>query len=205
MSPVSTKSNRNKSKKSGNSGSSKANWVIKVFLLAFGLSIFFSLISETLMVKVNIWVSLLILFFIIAIGVLFDIIGISVTSASEAPFHAMASDKVPGSKEAVKLIRNADIVSNFCNDIVGDICGIVSGAAGAAIASKFNKFLNIDEPWLSTLMVGIISTLTIGGKAIGKGIALDYSKDVVFNVAKLLFLIKKHLGIKPLNDKNKKR
>jgi hypothetical protein len=107
----------------------------------------------------------------------------------------MAADRVPGGKEAVKLIRNADIVSNFCNDVVGDICGILSGAAGAAIVLKALAMAkHINETALSILMAGIISTLTIGGKAIGKGIAINNSKKVVHNVALVVFTIKQRLG-----------
>jgi CBS domain containing-hemolysin-like protein len=196
----------NRSKNSENNGSIKARWVYRVFLLAFVLSVFFSFISETLMDRFNIFISIFVLLVIIAIGIIFDIIGIAVTSASETPFHAMAADKVPGGKEAVKLIRNADIVSNFCNDVVGDICGILSGAAGAAIVLKALALAkHINETALSILMAGIISTLTIGGKAIGKGIAINNSKKVVHNVALVIFTIKQRLGIDILASISGKR
>ncbi|MDD4569913.1 MAG: hypothetical protein PHE70_07320, partial [Tepidanaerobacteraceae bacterium] len=164
---------RKKSKKKNNNGSQKARWVKRVFILAFGLSVFFSLISEIVLKKVNFITSLLILLGIITIGIIFDIIGIAVTSASEVPFHAMSADRVPGSKEAVKLVRNADIVSNFCNDVVGDISGIISGAAGAPIVLKTVVYTHgRNDMFLSIFLTGIVSTLTIGGKAIGKGIAI---------------------------------
>ncbi|WDC83794.1 hypothetical protein PL321_14940 [Caloramator sp. mosi_1] len=86
---------------------------------------------------------------IIFVGIIFDIIGVAVTAAEEAPFHSLASRKVKGAKTAVKLIRNADKVSNFCNDVIGDICGVVSGAAGAIIISKLisKGFLIIKQFW----------------------------------------------------------
>lgn len=197
-------SEKKKSKK--NNGSSKAGWIYRAFILAFGLSVFFSLISEILLKKVNVSTSLFILLVIIAIGIIFDIIGIAVTSASEAPFHAMAADKIPGGKEAVKLVRNADIVSNFCNDVVGDISGIISGAAGAAIILKTAVYTRgRSEILLSILLTGIISTLTIGGKAIGKGIAINNSKTVVYSVALFLNTLKSnlHIDILPGNGGNK--
>ncbi len=186
-----------------NNGNSKTRWVHRACILAFGLSVFFSLISELLLKKVNVVVSLVVLLIIIAIGIIFDIIGIAVTSANEAPFHAMAADKIPGGKEAVKLIRNADIVSNFCNDVVGDICGIISGAAGAAIILKVAYGNN--DIILSILLTGIISTLTIGGKAIGKGIAINNSKKVVYNVALFLYMLSNrlHIDILPKNGGTK--
>jgi hypothetical protein len=200
LSPCSKKNSSGKTKRKGKNieigGNTKAKWVYRVFFLAFALSVFFSFISETILNKANTIFSVFLLLLIIIIGILFDIIGISVTSASETPFHAMAADKVPGGKEAVKLIRNADIVSNFCNDVVGDICGIISGTAGAAIVIKtLVAAKSINETVVSILVAAAISTLTIGGKAIGKGIALKNSKRIVYNVAFFLYILKKELGI----------
>jgi len=195
---------KKKSKK--NNGSSKAKWIYKVVILAFGLSVFFSAISEILLKKVNFFTSFFILLVIITIGIFFDIIGIAVASSTEAPFHAMAADKIPGGKEAVRLVRNADIVSNFCNDVVGDICGIISGAAGAAIVIKIAaNSHDRNEIFLSIILTGIISTLTIGGKALGKGIAINNSKTVVYNVALFLNKLKNNLQLDllPGNGNNK--
>lgn len=195
-----------KSKK--NNESSKTRWVYRACMMAFGLSVFFSFISEMLLDKVNIIISLIILLIIIAIGIIFDIIGIAVASANEAPFHAMAADKTPGGKEAVRLVKNADIVSNFCNDIVGDICGIISGAAGAAIVVKIavqggsNK-----EIILKMMLTGLISMLTVGGKAAGKSIAINNSKTVVQNVALFLYVLnnKLHIDILPKSNGTKRK
>jgi len=195
-----------KKKNKKNNGGSRAKWIRSVVVMAFGLSVFFSTISEILLKQVNLFISILILILIIIIGIFFDIIGVAVTSSDEAPFHAMAADKVPGSKEAVKLVRNADVVSNFCNDVVGDICGIVSGAAGAAIVIKLtaNGFTQSQIIIFSIIITGIISTLTIGGKALGKGIAINNSKSVVYSVGFFLYKLKKNLNI-DLSPKNNKR
>ena len=195
---------KKKSKK--NNGSSKAKWVYKVVILAFGLSVFFSTISEVLLKKVEFLTSLFILLIIIIIGIFFDIIGIAVASSTESPFHAMAADKIPGGKEAVKLVRNADIVSNFCNDVVGDICGIISGAAGAAIVLKITSNRHGgNEILISIILTGIISTFTIGGKALGKGIAINNSKTVVYSVALFLHKLKNNLRLDllPKNGNNR--
>ena len=66
-------------------------------------------------------------------SIFFDIIGIAATAAEEVPFHSMASKKQDGAKWAIILIRNADRVSSFCNDIIGDICGVLSGAVSTYI------------------------------------------------------------------------
>ena len=70
----------------------------------------------------------------VLLGILFDIVGVSVTAADEAVFHSMNSRKVKGASTAVMFKKNADKVSNFCCDVVGDICGIVSGSTAISIA-----------------------------------------------------------------------
>lgn len=38
-------------------------------------------------------------------------------------------DKLEEQMLRLNLKKNADKVSSFCNDVIGDICGIISGAA----------------------------------------------------------------------------
>ena len=78
----------------------------------------------------------MVLFFFIALGIVFDMIGIAAASGTEREFHSMAAHKVRGAREAVWMLRNAEKVSSICNDVVGDICGIISGATGALIAAN---------------------------------------------------------------------
>lgn len=193
---MSKNNNKKGSGKKKNNGGPKAKWIRKVVILTFGLSVFFGLISETLMENLNLILSIFILACIILVGIFFDIIGIAVTSADEAPFHSMAARKIPGSKEGVRLIRNADVVSNFCNDVVGDISGIISGAAGATIVAKIvsgnNEVLDII---VSTLIAGLISTITVGGKALGKSVAIKNSKQIVYKVGYLLYLLKRRFKV----------
>jgi hypothetical protein len=76
-------------------------------------------------------------------ALLFDIIGVAVTAADERPFHSMAAHKEKGAAEALYLLHNASHVSSFCNDVVGDICGIVSGTTAAVIVSRLQSALNV--------------------------------------------------------------
>ena len=112
--------------------------------------------------------ALLILALFIGVGILFDIVGVAVTAADPKPFHAMASHKEKGAKEALMLLRNASRVSSVCNDVVGDICGIVSGATGAVIVTQLQKVLSLRSVLFSVGVTALISGLTIGGKALGK-------------------------------------
>ena len=62
-------------------------------------------------------------------------VGISITVADIKTFSSMATKQVSGANLAVKLIQNSEKASSFCNDVIGDICGIVSGSAGVALAA----------------------------------------------------------------------
>ena len=127
----------------------KNSWPLIVTILAFGISLLFSFISESIMPKVGIIIGIIILIVFILIGIIFDMIGVAVTSSDEEPLHAMSSKKIKGAKKAVSFKKNADRVSSFCNDVIGDICGIISGSAGVSVAKgisdnfNFNLFLHL--------------------------------------------------------------
>ena len=124
---------------------------------------------------------------IVAVGILFDIIGVAVTSADEKPFHSMASRRVPGAKEAIRLLRSAGKVSSICNDVVGDICGVVSGAASATIAARALTYVDFSWPQAVSLgMSALVAGLTVGGKAVGKTVAIRSCTEIVFTVGKFL-------------------
>ncbi len=167
------------------------SWVIKAFLLTFIICILISGISNTIANNANIIILLIITVIIIFIGIIFDIIGTAVLTANEATFHAKASNKIKGSRESIRLIKNASNIANFCNDIIGDICGIVSGSMGAMIAISLANSFNIN-PTLSALIVAsIISSIMVGGKAIGKNIAVKKSDRIIFKVGKIINKTKK--------------
>jgi hypothetical protein len=166
------------------------NWIIVITLWTFLLAIAVSFISETLIIKTNIISSLVTLAIIILIGVLFDVIGVAVTACSEPPMHSMAANKVKGSREAVRLLKSADRVSSFCNDVIGDICGIISGSIGAIIVFMIlvaNPTL--ENALLSAVITGFISSLTVGGKAIGKNIAIKNSEFIVLKSGYVIYIL----------------
>ncbi len=165
---------------------SNKSWVIKAFLFTFLICLLISGISNTVANNSNIIVLLIITIIIIFVGIIFDIIGTAVLTADEATFHAKASNKIKGSKESIKLIKNAGNIANFCNDIIGDICGIVSGSMGAMIAIYFANKLNVSPTITALIVSSVISSIMVGGKAIGKNIAVKKSDKIVFRVGKLL-------------------
>ena len=130
--------------------------------------------------------SFLILFVFISLGILFDIVGVAVTSVDPKPFHSMAAHKEPGAREALRLLKSADHVSSFCNDVVGDICGIVSGSTAAVIVVQLQQGFNTTSIFVSIFVTALISGATIGGKALGKKKAIDDSTNVVYRVARMM-------------------
>lgn len=181
-------------------------WVIFVTLFTFVISSSLSIISSTLLEDKNIYISFLIVLIIILIGIIFDIIGIAVTAADEAPFHAMASRKLYGAKQSIKLIRNANKVSSICNDVVGDICGVISGAASGFIVIKIASTTSgMVQTLASVGITGTVAALTIGGKAIGKTIAMEKSKYIVYKVAVILTFLMGKFGIAKNGKKRKNK
>lgn len=173
------------------------SWIIRIMILTFILAILFSIVSDAVLKNVNMFVAFIVLLFIIAIGVFFDTIGIAVATATEAPLHAMASVQDKGAKKAIVLIKNASIVSNFCNDVIGDIAGIVSGAATAVIMGMMTE-LSLSATQLFIMgaaLSGIAASLTVGGKAVGKSIALTNSLGIVYRVGQLLDTIERKFHI----------
>ncbi len=165
---------------------SNNRWIIIVTLLAFGLSILMSLFASIVLKNVTLIISIVVTFLFILLGIVFDIIGVAATSGDEVAFHSMSARRVRGGKVGVRLIRNASKVSSICCDVVGDICGIISGSAGVTIVALLVKMTTLNEVGISLLVMALISSLTIGGKAIGKNIAVGKSNEVITIVAKIL-------------------
>ena len=166
-------------------------WIIKIVLITLITSALFTFISETAIPHLNIFFGIILTLVIILIGVLFDMIGVAVTTSKEAPFHAMATKKIKGSKTSLWLIKNADKVSSFCCDVIGDICGIISGSTGAAISLAISNKFNLNLLIVIIIVMSIISALTIGGKACEKSIAINKSESIVKVVADILSVFKR--------------
>lgn len=173
-------------------GRSHLQWVIRIFLLSVSLSAALSLCSGAALGSAGLAAASLILILFIFLGIAFDIIGVAVTAADEKPFHSMASHRTKGAKQAIRLIKNAERVASFCNDVVGDICGIVSGSTAAVIVTLLQQSFGWRVIVVSTSVTALISGLTIGGKAVGKAIAVKQSKKVVYFVARLMAAL--HIG-----------
>ena len=163
-------------------------WVVTIFLVTIVISGTISFISDEVMSRSGIFTAFMILLAIILVGIIFDIIGMAVATADEKPFHSMAARKVPGAQAAIRLLRNAERVSSICNDVVGDICGVVSGSASATIAALVMQSLDFGWPqMISLLMSAFCAGLTVGGKAIGKTFAVNSATEIVHAVGKIIY------------------
>ena len=167
-------------------------WVVTIFLVTVVVSGLITFVSEIIMEASTMLVAFLILLVIVLLGILFDIIGMAVASADEKPFHSMATRRVKGAQEAIRLLRNAERVSSICNDVVGDICGVVSGTAAATIAVQIlSRMESFAWPQLfSLVMSGLVAGLTVGGKAIGKTYAINSCTSIVHAVGKFIWFLK---------------
>ena len=190
-----------------------AKWTITITVITFLLAAVFTVVSTVALNGVG-WISgLAIVLSIVLIGIFFDMIGIAATAADEIPFHAMASNRIHGARHSIRIIRNADRFASFCNDVIGDISGIVSGTATAIVIVQLSisfdwKEASMAENIGSIILTSLIAALTVGGKAMGKTLAIRYSKDIIFAVGKLLYILEEHFQIviiKENKGKNLKR
>ena len=169
------KSKDSKNNESGNDSTNK--WIITVSLLSFTLSIIFSFIAS---ITVN---------------------NLPIPIAIIKNFHAKASRKITGAKTSIKLIRNAPKVSSICADVIGDVCGILSGSVGTIISIKIAQHygLNFD---LQIVIGALVAALTIGGKAKFKLVAQTYSTQIVDAFTKVLniFVPNKKKNTKEKNE-----
>lgn len=167
-------------------------WVVTIFLVTMFVSGMITLIADEVMARSGIVTAFLILLVIVLVGILFDVIGVAVTSADETPFHSMAARKVPGAQDAIRLLRNAERVSSICNDVVGDICGVVSGSASATISVQLLTHFEFSWPTVvSLLMSALVAGLTVGGKAIGKTFAVNSSTAIVHFTGKTIYFLRR--------------
>lgn len=113
-------------------------------------------------------------------------IGISVTVANLSTFNSMATKRVRGAKLASRLIKNSEKTSSFCNDVIGDICGIMSGSTAVAISNVIAKHLSISVFPVTLIVTALVASLTIGGKALGKSVAINNSTRILYHFTKIL-------------------
>lgn len=168
----------------------KNKWILQVFIISFILSAVFSGLSSYVS-DFNVILLIVILLIVIGIGILFDMIGVATLTADEAPFHARSAKKIKEASASVRLLKNSTKISSICNDIVGDICGIVSGGLGASLSLYLVSTFHLSLLFSTILVTSFISALTVGGKAYFKNIAMKKSDSIVLFTGKIIHFFSK--------------
>lgn len=177
-------------------------WPLIVLVLSFALSMAFGVLSEVALNGAGIAISVIVIVVFLIIAIITDMIGVAIASCDIKNFRAMASRKVRGAKEAIMLYKHADMVSSIFADILGDICSILSGAAGAAvttrlITSAMSDFIGVV---VASLVSAVIASLLIFGKALMKRYSMDHSDKIILIIGKILSIFHRQ---KPKKSKNK--
>lgn len=159
-------------------------WTVIVTVLAFVITVIMTILTRS-SEDIGSIAALCMLILIVAIGIVFDILGVAVSTASETPFNAMAARKINGARESIAIIRKAQQISSLFNDVIGDIAGIVSGAMTAALSIGLSKILSASEQGLDLLIAGLVAAVMIGGKAAGKGFAMTHNNAIVFFMGRI--------------------
>lgn len=166
-------------------------WGVSVFFLSFALTVLFSFLTEISVKGSPAYVCIIVLLVLLVLNISCDVLANAIISISPEAFHAMASNKIKGAKRAVTFCRNATKLSSIFADVIGDICGIVSGAAGAVLVAIVATNGGTAELIASIAISAAIGALTVGGKAIFKHFAVKYNKQIVFGFAKFTTFFKK--------------
>ena len=169
------------------------SWGLSVLFLSFGLTVLFSFLTEISIKGSPVYICVIVLIVLLFLNIGCDMIANAIITCQPDAFHAMASNKIKGAKRAVTLCKNATKLGSVFSDVIGDICGIVSGAAGAVLVVYIAAIAdgNIWEIVSSILVSAVIGALTVGGKAIFKHFAMKYNKQIVFSFAKFTTFFKK--------------
>lgn len=180
-------------------------WPLLVLVMALSLSFTFGVASEYALSGAGIAVSIVVIVVFISIAIITDMIGVAVTVAQVGPFRAMASKKVRGAKESIKMIKNAEKVASVSADILGDICSILSGSAGATVTAVF--IMNAQNQFVAVLIASAVSAviagLTIFGKALGKNYAMNNAEKIVLILGKVASIFHSQKDNKKKDEKKK--
>ena len=140
------------------------SWGLSVLFLSFGLTVLFSFLTEISIKGSPVYICVIVLIVLLFLNIGCDMIANAIITCQPDAFHAMASNKIKGAKRAVTLCKNATKLGSVFADVIGDICGIVSGAAGAVLVVYIAAIAdgNIWEIVSSILVSAVIGALTVG-------------------------------------------
>ncbi|MDY6826657.1 MAG: hypothetical protein SVV67_05705 [Bacillota bacterium] len=160
----------------------RTRWIVAITAWTFVLAVIIGVITNYSVNRIpSLTVSFIILLIVVLLGVVFDLVGTAAAAANIAFLNAKAARRVVGARYGVFLVKNAEQVANFCNDVVGDVSGVISGGLSAVIVLKIITYYsyNDTEILLSIVVTALVAAITVGGKAWGKVIAIKHSTEVM--------------------------
>ncbi|MDE5618375.1 MAG: CNNM domain-containing protein [Clostridia bacterium] len=194
---------RSEGEKRAVKSSRSSAWAIKATVITFCLSFMTSMMSQVVTGYTDIIIAVMLLLFMILIAIIFDGIGVAVTSCDIDKLKNILHCDKKRAKIALKLVRNAEKVNNICADVIGDMCGVLCGACGATIAAGLIS--EVDGAAASFVVIAISATiagLTVGGKACMKKLAVKNAEEYIILTAKAISLFCQD---KDANKKRKKK
>ena len=167
-------------------------WLLQIFLISLVLSILFTLLSQLILNHTNLFPAICLIVMLIFISVVADIVGVAVTACNIKPLLERIEKREFGAKLALSIVKKADKTSSVCSDVIGDICSILSGAAGVSITLQIvAHYPGVSSFVLSLLINALLASLSIVGKAIGKTYALVNPLKIVLCVGKCFTIFTK--------------
>ena len=168
------------------------SWGLGVLFLSFALTVLFSFLTEISIKGSPVYICVIVLVVLLVLNIGCDMLANAIITCNPDVFHAMASNKIKGAKRSVTFCKNATKLGSVFADIIGDICGIVSGAASTALVVYIAMEGGSTIELIASIGVSaVIAALTVGGKAIFKHFAIKYNRQIVFAFAKFTTLFKK--------------
>ena len=177
-------------------------WPLIVLVTSFCLSMAFGVLSEIALTNASIIISVIVILVFLVIAIVTDMIGVAIAACDEKPFRAMDARKIRGAKESIRLVKNADKVSSIIADILGDVCSILSGAAGASVTAALinDSMTPMLTVVIASLVSAVIAALIISGKALMKRYSMLHCEKIILILGKILSIF--HLPHRK-NNKNK--
>lgn len=165
-------------------------WPLIVLVTSFCLSMAFGVLSEIALTNASIIISVIVILVFLVIAIVTDMIGVAIAACDEKPFRAMDARKIRGAKEAIMLVKNADRVSSIIADILGDVCSILSGAAGASVTAALinDSMTPMLTVVIASLVSAVIAALIISGKALMKRYSMIHCEKIILILGKLVSL-----------------
>ncbi|MFW6035269.1 MAG: hypothetical protein ACOCRZ_03335 [Halothermotrichaceae bacterium] len=155
-------------------------------IFTFFMAVLVTISSQAQLEYVSIIPAIIILILIIFTGVIADMVGVAATAADEKTFNARAAKKIFGAKQGLYMVKYADRVASLMCDIIGDICGTVSGAIGVIIMIRIVNLWGVSRTVVNLVIIGFAAALTVGGKAFFKTFGIKNADEIVFFAGKIL-------------------